>query len=138
MIYVKGKRSIAHWFMFYLCFVFIYVYWCPTRCPYQMMLVLFNIYTTSVTSATRPLSFLCHRQDFYLSTVTDKTFIFPVTDKTFIFPLSPTRLLSFLCHRQDFYLSCVTDNTFIFPVSPTNNFAGKTTCSLSYPGAGLR
>jgi hypothetical protein len=34
-----------------LC-VFIYVYWCPTPFPYQMMFILFNSYTGSATSGT--------------------------------------------------------------------------------------
>jgi hypothetical protein len=34
-------------FMFFVC---IYVYWCPTQFPCQMMFVLFNSNTTGVTS----------------------------------------------------------------------------------------
>ena len=33
----------------FILFVFIYVYWCPTRFPYQMMFVSFNTNTTGVT-----------------------------------------------------------------------------------------
>jgi len=32
-----------------MLFVFIFIYWCPTRSPYQMMLVSFNSNTTGVT-----------------------------------------------------------------------------------------
>jgi len=35
-----------------MLFVFIYVYWYPTRFPYQMMLVLFSSNTTDVTRGT--------------------------------------------------------------------------------------
>jgi len=33
-----------------MIFVFIYIYWCPTRFPCQMMLVSFNSNTTGVTN----------------------------------------------------------------------------------------
>jgi hypothetical protein len=34
----------------FIFYVFIYVSWCPTRFPYQMMLVSLNSNTTGVTS----------------------------------------------------------------------------------------
>jgi hypothetical protein len=61
-------------------------------------------------SLTRLLSFLSHWQDFCLSSL---------TDKTFVVPLSLTRLLSFLSHWQDFCLSSLTDKTFVVPLSLT-------------------
>ena len=39
-------------FMFYLLFVFIYIYLCPTRFPYQTTFVSFNSNTTGVTCGT--------------------------------------------------------------------------------------
>jgi len=32
-----------------MLFVFIYIYWCPTSFPYQMMFVSYNSNTTGVT-----------------------------------------------------------------------------------------
>ena len=34
----------------FMLFVFIYIYWCPTQFPYQMMFVSFNSNTTGATS----------------------------------------------------------------------------------------
>jgi hypothetical protein len=37
----------------FMLFVVIYVYWCPTRCPDQMMFLSFNSKTTGATSGTK-------------------------------------------------------------------------------------
>ena len=54
----------------FMLFVFIYVYWCPTRFLYQMMFVSFNSNTTSVTCrAWLPFRITCVHYRFLVGFV---------------------------------------------------------------------
>jgi len=59
-----SSRLFCKGFMFYLSFISIYVYWCPTRFLYHIMFVSFNSNTTGATSWART-TYPSGASDFY-------------------------------------------------------------------------
>ena len=117
----KKHHNNNYWFFFltrqtfchdlFMLFVFIYVYWCPTRFLYQMMFVTFNSNTTGVTCGagtaypsgtpefTPEFSGICAAQHLVSCVVFCRTYIIHVVS-----PFSFSHFVDCLSLIYDFWL----------------------------------